>query len=204
MHRIRLWQKPCLHHCFFCLVLLLQELLVSALGSVAAFAPKALFSAASLGSCATSNDILVKKLLSKSVDACENTALFGRTIVNDAILMQKIGLNTPDFQIKCGPRCMKRYREVVSPVAQSYGVRGEVTAPKSEVDSAYRRLCTPLVHAILDSCGQRNGTEGHRIAKELLSSGNLPAVLKMKRLGYSLYDPSDLGKILWYPVSFFL
>jgi hypothetical protein len=173
-----------------------QELMASALGSVAALAPRAVFAAASVtGACASSSDLLVEKLLSKSLEACENTALFGRMVVNDAILMQKIGHNAPDFKLKCGPRCLKLFEKLLNPVAHSYKIRGEIAAPVSERDHIYRRLCTPVVHAILDACGQRNGTNGHRIAQELLSSGNLPAVLKMGRLGYSLYDSHDPGKL---------
>jgi len=168
-----------------------KELFSAVLGSTAALAPAAVRVAAGGGTCARASDGAVRRLLKVHQDSCSATKNF-RLNVNIAILQGNIQ-PPEDYTRKCGPRCSARFQAALEPLIEKFNARGGDAVRIAESDKVFIDMCSPILEAIVESCGQRQDVDAVSLAKEHASVGNLDVILKMRSNGYDVLGAPGSG-----------
>jgi len=94
----------------------------------------------------------------------------------------------PKFHRDCGKRCKRRVAEVFKPAFKAFKDYGGNNAEIATAAHLYSSMCVPLLDAILDSCGQRNGTLATHVTYAYSLGGDIDSILKMQERGYTIID----------------
>jgi len=179
------------------------ELMTALVESVVALSPTAIRVIANAGGgiCRTPSDDIVDQLLSAHKNSCSYTAGL-REAVNNAFL--KGGIDYPnDFNLGCGLWCQHRLKAVLVPTLALHHTKGDDALPVESLNRIFNDFCGPVLDAILESCGNREGgtRESMAIVNDLAVSGNLKLIQKMHKKGYQIVDPHNTGNQHISPVG---